>query len=112
MTRGVFPFAVGCGRSGTTLLRAMLDSHPQLAIPGESRFIPTMAARRDRYERAEGFAVEAFISDLAATPWFRHWGLSVDDAAGAVADRRPGDVADAFRALYALQADIAGKPRY
>ncbi|MHB1956207.1 MAG: sulfotransferase, partial [Sulfobacillus sp.] len=31
-----FLFIVGCGRSGTTLLVSMLDSHPNLAIPGES----------------------------------------------------------------------------
>ena len=32
-------FIIGCGRSGTTLLRAMLNSHPRLAIPLESLFI-------------------------------------------------------------------------
>ncbi len=34
-----FPFIVGCGRSGTTLLRAMLDAHPDLAIPDEVGFV-------------------------------------------------------------------------
>ncbi len=32
-------FVVGCGRSGTSLLRSMLDSHPGLAIPGESDLV-------------------------------------------------------------------------
>jgi hypothetical protein len=32
-------FIVGCGRSGTTLVRAMLDQHPDLAIPLESLFM-------------------------------------------------------------------------
>jgi hypothetical protein len=32
-------FIVGCGRSGTTLLRRMLNHHPQIAIPVESLFI-------------------------------------------------------------------------
>lgn len=34
------PFIVGVPRSGTTLLRVMLDSHPDLAIPPETHFIP------------------------------------------------------------------------
>jgi hypothetical protein len=32
-------FIVGCGRSGTTLLRTMLNHHPAVAIPLESLFI-------------------------------------------------------------------------
>lgn len=32
-------FIVGCGRSGTTLLRSMLDSHPSVGVPLESLFI-------------------------------------------------------------------------
>ena len=37
------PFIVGVGRSGTTPLRLMLDAHPDLAIPPETRFIPLAA---------------------------------------------------------------------
>ena len=36
------PFVVGVGRSGTTLLRLMLDAHPQLAIPAETHFVPQL----------------------------------------------------------------------
>ena len=32
-------FIVGCGRSGTSLLREMLNSHSKLAVPLESLFI-------------------------------------------------------------------------
>jgi len=35
-------FIVGCGRSGTTLLRLMLNAHPEVAIPDESYFIQAM----------------------------------------------------------------------
>src|SRR5436190_22507250 len=33
------PIIVGSPRSGTTLLRFMLDSHPELAIPPETGFL-------------------------------------------------------------------------
>ena len=38
MTKPPF-FIVGVGRSGTTLIRLMLHSHPNIAIPYESHFI-------------------------------------------------------------------------
>src|SRR5437763_614110 len=36
---------LGVGRSGTTLLRVMLDRNSELAIPYESFFVPQLAAR-------------------------------------------------------------------
>lgn len=36
------PFVIGVGRSGTTLLRLMLDAHPELAIPPETHFLPAL----------------------------------------------------------------------
>lgn len=35
----VIPFIVGCGRSGNTLLRMVLDSHPAMAIPPETEVV-------------------------------------------------------------------------
>jgi hypothetical protein len=42
MESGVNPFvfAVGCPRSGTTLLQRMLDHHPALAVANDTHFIP------------------------------------------------------------------------
>lgn len=42
------PFVIGCARSGTTLLRMMLDSHPEVAIPLETTFLRALARRSDR----------------------------------------------------------------
>jgi len=35
-------FIVGSPRSGTTLLRLMLNQHPRIAIPPESLFLPQL----------------------------------------------------------------------
>lgn len=37
-------FVVGCQRSGTTLLRLMLDSHPNISCGPETRFLADLAA--------------------------------------------------------------------
>ena len=36
-------FVIGCFRSGTSLLRRILDSHPRIACPPESKFIAPLA---------------------------------------------------------------------
>ena len=36
-------FVIGCFRSGTSLLRRILDSHPRIACPPESKFILPLA---------------------------------------------------------------------
>ncbi len=62
-------FVVGMNRSGTTLLRMMLDAHPQLTIPPETHFVPDLikAAKADDAtpeERARGDEVGPRVGRL------------------------------------------------
>jgi hypothetical protein len=91
-TPPIFPFVVGCSRSGTTLLRAFLDAHPLLAVPSESHFALAPDSRTVR--RA-----------LRREPWFALWGIAAPDLRGLGG-------ADAVRALFAAYAAAHGKPRY
>src|SRR5258706_15772466 len=43
--RAPMPIIIGSPRSGTTLLRFMLDAHPDLAIPPETGFLVPCAER-------------------------------------------------------------------
>jgi Sulfotransferase family len=91
-TEPIFPFVVGCSRSGTTLLRAMLDAHPLLAVPPESHFAlaPNLRSLRGALRRER---------------WFALWEIEAPDLRGL-------GVADAIRALFAAYAAKQGKPRY
>jgi hypothetical protein len=105
--RAPAPFVVGAGRSGTTLLRLMLDSHPQLAIPPETHFIPRLA------ESLGGAPVDgpAFAAALAGERRFGDFGL----AEAEIADRVGGSavpLADALRGFYGAYAQRHGKPRW
>ena len=51
-----FVFLVGCPRSGTTLLRRMVDSHSAIAITRETHFIPKL------YERRAGVTVDGRVT--------------------------------------------------
>lgn len=111
MALPVFPFIVGCERSGTTLLRLMLDAHPQLAIPPESYFIVDLARRRRRYEGDSGaFDAEGFALDLAANRWFTSWQLTQDSLAEAL--EGVTDFAQAIRRTFEAYAREQGKARY
>ncbi|MDQ3766392.1 MAG: sulfotransferase, partial [Actinomycetota bacterium] len=66
-------FIVGSARSGTTLLRLMLNAHPEVAIPPESRFITEMW--QDMLE----VEVEPVLGDLARHDRFRLWELSIEE---------------------------------
>jgi hypothetical protein len=112
MNQPCFPFVVGCGRSGTTLLRAMLDSHPALVVPFESRFIPALL-ERDHAFRVDGVLdPDRLVDALRDDEHFRAWDLSEADVRNRLRDVRPADVAGAVRTMFELCATRACKPRY
>ncbi|MGH9196508.1 MAG: sulfotransferase family protein [Acidimicrobiia bacterium] len=100
---------MGRGRSGTTLLRAIFDSHPQMAVPPESHFILPLARR---LSRAGGFTVEGFVRGLFRREDFGAWELSDEQIRAALDEDRPRSYADALRSLYRLYARLHNKSRY
>jgi hypothetical protein len=108
----VFPLLVGSGRSGTTLFRNVLDTHPEMAMTHEAHFVAPMAVRRRRYEHGSGFDTAAFLGDLYANPNFARQGVARDALAADLAATPPTGYAEAVRAVFARYAADHGKPRY
>lgn len=107
-----FPFFVGCGRSGTTLLRAMFDSHPLMAVPSESYFVGNLGRHSSRYSVESGFDRSRFLDDLLGIEWAQQWGLQRAELQAAMDAAPPDDFAAAVRCVFRCYADKAGKPRY
>src|ERR671923_690958 len=67
------PFVVGVSRSGTTLLRLMLDAHPQLTIPPQTHFVPKLISHCERWIAAGAETAElrerAFGLITTHPPW-------------------------------------------
>ncbi|CAN5504537.1 sulfotransferase [soil metagenome] len=109
------PFVTGIARSGTTLLRLMLDAHPQLAIPPETHFATKVInafhlMREDDVSRAEMRARGAAI--IVGHPRWGDFGLDahefqrrVDTTSGVTA--RP-----ILRTFYEYYAETQDKPRW
>jgi hypothetical protein len=110
-TGGQFPapFVVGVARSGTTLLRLMLDAHPELTIPPETHFIPKVieacATEGDRRER-----VVELLTNHRRWPDF---GLDPEEFRRRIEELpEPLEAGDALRVFYGLYAERQGKPRW
>ena len=96
---------LGVRRSGTTLLRVMLDRHSELAVPDESYFIPQLA---DRHRGS--IDVDEFTDDLRRLSTLREWDVPVDEVRARL--RRGMLVGDAIAAVYEVYAARHGKPRW
>ncbi len=96
------PFIVGVGRSGTTLLRLMLDAHPALAIPSETLFL------EDAIKQGATPGNFAQIATASQT-----WpNMAMDRAELEVAASSASSLSDAIRAFYRLYARRRGKARW
>ncbi len=70
-------FIVACDRSGTTLLRLILDRSPAIAIPTESMFLADVGNRRSRYgELDSDEQFDRLAGDIWRHPKVREWKLT------------------------------------
>lgn len=98
-------FVVGSHRSGTTMLRLMLNSHPQLTMPPESHFIPWAYSRfRERME------TDSFLRFLQSQERFRDWDLSPTLVRSRLAPDM--SVATALAVVFETYAAREGKSRW
>jgi hypothetical protein len=108
-----FPFVVGCDRSGTTLVRAILNAHPALAVPSESYFPLYVLRQRSRFERAGGpIDVDTLLDDLRPHPRWQNWNIPEAEVRATLAEDEPRTAPDAVRSLFRAYAAHAGKSRY
>lgn len=91
------PFIVGASRSGTTLLRLMLDAHSELAIGPETHFVPALLKTGSR---------EEFLKVLTEHPRFADQQISAEE----LKLSEPFDASEAVRAFYGLYAANQDKP--
>lgn len=98
-------FIVGSARSGTTLLRLMLNAHPDIAVPPESRFITEL--------RTEGeIDVDGFAQRLAAHSRFQTWDLPIQAVMDELSGVQRARYADAIDATFRAYARVHGKKRW
>lgn len=103
---GVPFFIVGSARSGTTLLRVILNAHPEVTVPPESRFVTELWREQDEVD------VTRFLTALDEHRQFRSWNLPLDDVRAHLGDATRVPYVTAVEAVYAAYAARAGKSRW
>jgi Sulfotransferase family len=96
---------LGVGRSGTTLLRVMLDRHTTLAIPYESFFVPQLAHRHGRRPK-----LDEFLDDLGRLRTLYDWGIKPEDVRPRL--REGMTTRKAIAAIFETYAERQGKTRW
>ena len=102
-----FPFIVGGDRSGATLLRLLLDAHPDIAMTPETRWLPG-AVRKFWADPNDAAGVRAVI--LGEPSWV-DMGISTEDLGAILAghsSERPGDT---LREIFRRYASRRGAAR-
>ena len=102
------PIIVSVGHSGTTLLRLMLDAHPELSIPAETHFISSLLQLK-----SEGDVLRHELYNIVVNaPNWGKFNLSKEDFYNQLSAINPFSLADGLRCFYKMYVQQFKKPRY
>ena len=104
-------FIVGSQRSGTTMLRLMLNNHPNLVVPHESVFITDYFQRLPEYgDLCHRDNARRLLNDISEHPQVKRGQLIVDP--DAVLEHRIETYRDLVDAIFRTYAATVGKMRW
>ena len=112
-------FIVGCDRSGTTLLRLMLNQSPILHIPQESKFLVSLQKNQELYgDFTKPYQRWFFIRDLQTnqatikTFTFPVFDLTLEEAEATLVEAAPTDFFGAAAAMFTASARKCNKQHW
>ncbi len=105
-------FIVGHPRSGTTLLRLILNAHPRIVIPPEGHLVSFLRRCESKYGAlSDPKSFAATLDRLLNKERMREWGFDESDARARceAGEHTPGGI---FASMMSLWTDQSGKPRW
>ncbi len=112
MTTSAPLFIVGNDRSGTTMLRLILDSGPEIAIPPESMILTDYGAVWEAGELGDPEASDRFMAEVWWHPKIALWNLEGPPPAVPAALDHAAAYRFVMEAPFRAYAEQAGKPRW
>jgi hypothetical protein len=101
-------FIVGCARSGTTLLRRIVDAHPLVAIPREQHWLPKWFEQR-KGVTPEGFVTPEIVSELIKYEKFVRMCIGREDLERLLGSGDPVKYSDFVSSVFDLYGQAQGK---
>ena len=105
MSENPYLFIVGCPRSGTTLLRRVVDAHREIAITPETQWIPRLFKKFN----PDGFVTPKMIDRLLEQRKFPLLGIERDDLQQLLRDNAPVSYANFVGGIFDLYGKAQGK---
>jgi len=103
-------FIVGTGRSGTTLARTILDSHPNVAIPGETGFLPKLLRLKWLWWRGGKLKPKFFVKLAMSNGRLGRSGVTESALIESFSADQPKSPAEAVTRIYQVYARLNGAP--
>jgi Sulfotransferase family len=100
---------VGCPKSGTTLLRRMVDAHPLVAIPNEQHWLPKWFEQRNGVT-PEGLATPELISKLLEYERFSRMCIDREKLERLMESDGPIEYSSFVSGVFDLYGKARGKP--
>ncbi len=101
-------FIVGCKRSGTTLLRRVVNAHPQIAVSREMHWIPKWFEQR-RGLTPEGLVTGKLVSRLLAYRKFSRLGVGGEELERLIGSDEPISYSSFVTGIFDLYGEGQGK---
>lgn len=92
-------FVFGNPRSGTSLFRLMLNSHPRISVPPECGFVEWLYEKFGHVEFCEN-TYRSFCSEVFKTRKFETWGLHQEKLLKKLNERRPKNYQELVSEVY------------
>ncbi len=106
-------FIIGAQRSGTTLLRLILNAGSTLAIPEEGTFLmPLLRKVKDIDTALNNTEIINFLEYLKGNSQFKLWGLTIDKLTHEFADKKSVAIGNLIAELYTEYSVLEGKKNW